>query len=84
MARLRIGVDLGMSIQVQGVDWLKPTVRAELDFDEVPDEDELKEKWKWLWDSQVGPQGDELIDLLMRELSSRGISAKSKPKGETY
>lgn len=88
MPKLRIAVGVGMTVSIrsggESTDWLKPTVRAELSFDEVPDENELRDKWRWLWESQVGPQSDELIDLLVRELSKRGVPAERAPEHGTY
>lgn len=69
--RIRIGVELGMTIQVRGVDWLKPTVHAEIDFDEIPDEKTLQQRWAYLWTEQVGPQADELLDLLEQQIQRR-------------
>ncbi len=53
MIELRIGVQLASTIQVRSgpqgdFDFLKPSVWAELKFDELPTEAELKAKWNWL------------------------------------
>jgi len=77
--KLRIGVDVGMSIQVMGVDWVKPAVRAEIDFDEIPTDKEAEERWAYLWDKQLQPQVDKLLDLMQDELRRRLGPAWSAP-----
>lgn len=84
MARsLKIGVQVGSTIQVQGVgqswDFLKPSVWAEIQFDDTPTEEELKEKWEWLWEKQVAPQADQIIGLMIEELKTRVEKPSREP-----
>jgi len=78
--RLRIGVDVGVTVQVAPGpgesfgDWLKPRVHAQLDFDGVPNSEVLGESWEWMWNNQVGPQSEELLDLMQRNISKRMMS----------
>ena len=69
---LRIGMSVGLSIQLHGVDWVKPTVYAEVDFPEVPEsQEEIEQRWRWLKEHQVYPQLDELFDMMSKEVRNR-------------
>lgn len=68
---VKIAVDVGVSLQVRGVDWVKPCVSAELTFDELPDIDEVHEKWDWLWDQVVNPQVEKLLIVMQQEMTRR-------------
>jgi hypothetical protein len=67
--KVRIGVQLGMTIQVMGVDYVKPSAWAEVDFEDIPSEEELKKKWSWLWEQQIGPQAEEMLDMMTQKLT---------------
>lgn len=69
--RVKLHCELGMSIQVEGVDWVKPVVFAEASFDDVPSDAELEQKWDWLWTTQVAPQAEQLLDMLKAEMRKR-------------
>lgn len=71
MPVFRMGADVGFSIQIQGMDWLKPTVHCEVDFEEMPTPEQVKEKWDWLWEHGITPASDQLFGLLMSELQRR-------------
>lgn len=70
MPKVTIGVHMGATIAVDkgpGMsDFLKPEVLAELTFDEIPEESELKQKWDWLWHTQIEPQYKELLDQMSK------------------
>lgn len=87
MPTLKIGIEVGYTIKVGDWDFAKPTVLAELKFDEVPDEKTAREKWGWLWDTQIGPQSEQLLDFLVQQLTKRlgdysnpTIADKTAPK----
>lgn len=67
MAAVRIGVSLGMTIQVKGVDYVKPSVWAECDFDEMPSDELIKERFSWLWEKQIAPQAEEMLELMTKK-----------------
>lgn len=78
MAELKIGVQVSATIQMRSgpmsdFDFMKPTVWAELKFENVPTEEELKQQWAWLWESQVAPQAEALLDLMVAEADKREI-----------
>lgn len=102
--RIRIGVQVGATIQVKNgpmgdYDFLKPSAWAEmelsnedlLNYEEAGILDEtIKEKWNYLWEDQVAPQAEQLIDMMMKEASRRGVtrdkdmsSPKQPVKAET-
>lgn len=69
--KVKIGVQVGMTIQIRGVDYMKPSVWAECEFDHEPTEKEIQERWDWLWKSQIGPQSEELLDLMSKTLTEK-------------
>lgn len=69
--RLKIGITVGYTIKVGDWDFAKPTVTSEIQFDPWPDEKTTRERWRWLWDTQIGPQSEELLDFLVQELTKR-------------
>lgn len=69
--KITIGIDLGMTVSVRGTDWLKPAVHASIQFDDIPDTETLNERWTYLWEEQIGPQSDELLSLLMEQMTKR-------------
>jgi hypothetical protein len=74
MPRIRIGVSVGMTIRVgmgDSFDFVKPHVHAEVDFDEIPSDEELDERWRWIWETQIAPQSEQLLDLMQSELAKK-------------
>jgi len=55
---------LGMTIQVRGVDYVKPSVWAECDFDSIPTDKEIQDKFAWMWTTQIAPQAEQMLDLM--------------------
>ena len=62
-----------MSLPGGSMDFVKPTVWADLTFEEIPTEQELKEKWRFLWEDQIGPQYDQLLELMVNESKKRNL-----------
>lgn len=71
MPTLKLGIDVGYTIKVGDWDFTKPTVHAEIGWDDIPTETEARERWRWLWDAQIGPQSEELLDFLVQQLTKR-------------
>lgn len=75
---LRIGLSVGVTMSIHlpdggGYDFLKPTVFAEMKFSETPSAKDVQDHWEYLWNEQVGPQLEHLLDLALEESSKRGI-----------
>jgi hypothetical protein len=82
--RVRLSVYLGATIEVEGRDWIKPAASADVIFEsedpsELPTDAELREKWEWLWDRQVLPQADTLIQAIMER--RRAVPSPVTPDG---
>jgi hypothetical protein len=82
--KIKIGVQVGMTIQIMGVDYVKPSVWAECEFDEEPTESELKKRWEWLWANQVAPQSEQLLDLMSKSLTEKVGSYRSTGDVQSY
>ena len=82
--RLKIGVSVGATIQVisgpGSMDFLKPSTYASIEFDDIPDDKEVRDRWEYLWKNQIGPQTEQLIDMMMEEASKRGVVRDSSVK----
>lgn len=68
--RVRIGISLGATLNVDGQDWIKPSLYCDVLFDEMPDEEELRERWDWLLETQIVPQSEALVQMI---LEKRGL-----------
>ena len=68
---VRIVVRLNATLEVGdaygGSAWAKPGIEASVGWDGKPTDEQIEREWRWLWDTQVNPQFQGLIDILKEE-----------------
>lgn len=68
---VRLNVYLGATIQVEGMNWAKPSVSADVKFDGMPTPDQLEKAWHFLWEDQVGPQIETFVEWMKDQIHKR-------------